>query len=495
MKKTLFILFMSFGLNIVSAQTITLSSTQIDEDINVFVSAIKEAHPGLDIYLDQSEIDSLFEKLKATQADMELKDFYKLLLQAVTALGDGHTDLYEGKLYRKMYPYLQSTLPFEFYIVNGEIYISKNHGNSTYAPKYSHVLSINGKSSTEILESIYSLTPADGNNVGFKEAFNEKILNRQFSKLIDFSKEFTLEIEQSDNSIKIVNVIGIHDSIIHKNQYDKTPLTFELNKSENYAILTINTFQYRLIEENGIDFHKFLKQSFENLRKSNIENLIIDLRENYGGDNILALTLYSYLTDGEFTAMSPSLTKLCDTISVSRYSNFPNGNYPYKRTHEISTMDDVFCELKNGIDSKASYNSDFIYKGPNKKPENISKNKFSGTVYCLTSGLTFSAAANFSALLSRNENALFIGQETGGANGFFCGGGFYIVNLPNSQFVLQIPFMKRRVEGLTAAKQDIRVIPDYLIGKDLAKIKKGEDSVIMKAKELIKTTPNKTYKQ
>lgn len=486
---------MSLGLNNVFAQTIALSPAQIAEDVNVFVSALKEAHPGLDIYLNQSEIDSLFEELKAIQASLGLKDFYKLLLQTVTALDDGHTDLSEGKLYREAHPYLESTMPFEFYVVNGEIYISKNYGEISDALEYSHVLSINGKSSTEILETLYTLTPADGNNKGFKEAYNEKILSRQFAKLIESSTTYTLEIEQPNNSIKTINVQGVHDSIIHKSHYDKTPLTFRLNKTKNYAILTVNTFQYRLISESGIDFHKFLKQSFEELRKSKVENLIIDLRENYGGDNILVLTLYSYLTDGDFIAMSPSLTKLYDTISVSRYSNFPNGKYPYKRTHEITPKDNGIYELKNGIDSKESYNSDFIYKGPNKKAENISKNKFSGTVYCLTSGLTFSAAANFSTLLSRSENTLFIGQETGGANGFFCGGGFYIVTLPNSQFVLQIPFMKRKVAISETSEKGIGVIPDYQVDRELKIMHKGEDSELTKAIEIIKTTPNKTYKQ
>ena len=193
--------------------------------------------------------------------------------------------------------------------------------------------------------------------------------------------------------------------------------------------------------------------------------------------------------------MSSSLTKLHDTISVSPYSNFPKGNYPFERTHEIKPIENGFYELNNGIDSKALYNSDFIYKGPNKKAENISKNKFDGTIYCLTSGLTFSAAANFSTLLSRNENVLFIGQETGGANGIFCGGGFYTVTLPNSQFVLQIPFMRRCVEGLEVAEQGFRIIPDYTIDKDIESMKKGEDNGLTKAKELIKTTPNKTYKQ
>jgi hypothetical protein len=485
--RILLLLILSFEIN---AQTDILSPIEVKEDTDILIAALKEAHPGLDIHLNQMEINDLFNQLENIKGTLTLKEYYLVLLESITAIRDGHTDLSEGKRFRESYPYLDKTLPFEFLIIKEKVYIQKDYSEEKSIPLFSEILSINGISIKEIISKFYSLTPADGNRLTFKERYNEKIFGRLFSKLIMIADKYEIEFKQPDNLILTKKVKGIKDKIIHSNQYDKVPLSFELNKDENFAVLTVNTFQYRLIMEGGIDFHKFLKKNFKALRKSKIEHLIIDLRKNYGGDNILAVSLYSYLTQGTFKAMNPSISKLKDTISVSKYSNFPNGNYPFLKTNQVKSLGNNLFEIKGGIDSKDIYDSNFIYKGPKSKPENISKNKFDGQIYCLTSGLTFSAGANFSALLNRDEKVIFIGQETGGANGSFCGGGFYTVTLPNSKFVLQIPYLKRSVAGTEAKKGGI--IPDFLIDKSLNQFRKKEDTEKLKAIEIIKQSIKNT---
>lgn len=489
MQKITLLLLIILNYTIAFTQTNPLTQAQIKEDAEIFIAALQEAHPGLNIHLDQSELNRLFDELAVNQQAPDLKAFYIRLLGVITAIGDGHTDLHEGKLFRATYPYLESTLPFDFSIINGKVYITKSYVDKVDIPLYAALLSVNDKPTQQILETLHALTPADGFSMEFKEAYNEKIWSRQYAKLIEFSDQYAITIKLPDGSNKSIKVEGVHDSILHSNQYDKVPLSFELHKAENYALLSVNTFQYRLIMQSGIDFHAFIETSFKDLRKSGIDNLIIDIRENYGGDNILAVTLYSYLTQGQFKAMGPSTTKLYDTTSVARFSNFPKGRYPYLRSHEVALINDKLYEVKNGIDSKASYDSDFIYKGPNKKVQNISKNKFNGTVYCLTSGLTFSAGANFATLLSNNKEVQFIGQETGGASGYFCGGGFYTVTLPHSQFMLQIPFMKRGVAGAEANENGVS--PNYPIPEDVESLKKKEDQALLKAIELIKSKPAK----
>jgi C-terminal processing protease CtpA/Prc len=235
----------------------------------------------------------------------------------------------------------------------------------------------------------------------------------------------------------------------------------------------------------GLDYHELLKDSFKELKKRKVGNLIIDLRENYGGDNILAVALYSYLTAGSFTAMAPSLTKLSGVLSVSPQSTFPAGNYPFLRTHKVTPLANGYFELRDGIDSKKEYDSNFIYSGPGNKPTNIGKNKFAGKVYCLTSPLSFSAAANFATLLQRDNRATFIGEETGGAKGAYCGGGYYTVTLPHSEIRLQIPFMHRSVSGLNKNEVGRGVIPDYPVKRTIEDVRAGYDRCFEKALELI----------
>jgi len=99
MKKIITALVLSISCFSLNAQPTILNEVQIKEDTDLFISALRQAHPGLDIYLNRSEIDSIFNDLGSFKKPLPLKEFYILLLKAVANLGDGHTDLHEGEVF------------------------------------------------------------------------------------------------------------------------------------------------------------------------------------------------------------------------------------------------------------------------------------------------------------------------------------------------------------------------------------------------------------
>lgn len=468
-----------------SAQEAVLSEAERAEDVHVFSETLLGVHPGLDIYRQQAEIDSLLQALENQTTSIDLSGFYRLLLNTITQIDDGHTDLLSGKRYAEVYPYFRQLLPLQVEIIEDDIYITQVYAKEVVIPQYARILSVNGFSAPQILDVLYAHTPSDGGNIGFKACYNTAVFSQQFAKLITYGDTYHLQyLVPGEDAVKTVELPAMNEEQMKSQDFDEIPLAFELNPSENYAKLTVNTFQYLLMQRAGIDFHDFIEESFAAIRKEKVENLIIDLRNNYGGDNILAITLYSYLTQGSFQAMAPSYTKLDNKVSVSSYSNYPNGKFRFLQTHDVNPLANGWYELSNGIDSKSSYDSDYIYRAGRKKPQQITRNKFSGKVYCLISGMTFSAASNFASLLSREKRAIFVGSETGGASGSFCGGGFYTVTLPNSRFRLQVPFMKRRVAGIEQ-HDGIGVQPDFVIVEDLEMIMAGEDQACLQVLKLI----------
>jgi len=468
-------------------QATVLTSAQVVADVDVFITALKEAHPGLLLYLEPQELDSLFADLRAegTSEGEELRSFYRSLLKVLAAIGDGHTGLYENKLFQETYAYHENELPFDVAIIDGTAFVSSWCGDALAIPMHAELLSINGEPAERILHEMFSLTSSDGNRTAFKAAYTEKIFSRRYAKLFGTATDYQVKVKTRTGKEETYTVTGVHDSLLQNNRTEAIPLNFSLHPEANYAVLTVNTFQYREMRKAGLDYHEFLKDSFKKLKQRKVDNLIIDLRENYGGDNILAVALYSYLTEGNFTAMAPSLTKLSGVLSVSTHSSFPAGNYPFLRTHKVTPLANDYFELRDGIDSQEGYDSNFIYAGPGNKPTNIGKNKFDGKVYCLTSPLSFSAAANFASFLQRDNRATFIGEETGGARGAYCGGGFYTVTLPHSQIKLQIPFMRRSVSGIDLDDKGRGVIPDYPVKRTIQDFMIGNDRSIEKALELI----------
>lgn len=485
LRTILFLLFFCLGI-FASAQDIELGQVEISEDVEVVISALESCHPGLQNHLTDSQIQSIYSELRAASKEaIALDDFHRLILEGITKIKDGHTDLFEGKRYREMYPYQDQILPFKYRILDGKVYIIKSMKAEAEVEDFSEIKSINGVAANQILQTLETVTPADGGHIGFKHAYSEKVFGRQFAKFFGATQAYDLVLKQPDGSEQKIVVNAVQDSIVHFEGDQGAPLELEINRSGNYAVLTINSFQYQLIRRSGLDYHEFLRSSFKKLKKEQIGNLVIDLRENFGGDNILGLTLYNFLTTGSFKWMNPSETKLVGKNSVSKYSNYPEGGLGFLKTHKTEPIDSTTYKVFDGIDSRESYDSNLMFKGPGARPENISKYKYRGDVYVLTSGMTFSAAAILSAKLYDSDRAVFIGEETGGSAPEFCGGGFYKVTLPNSKFVLQIPVMKRSASLNSNDKITGGTIPHHVIIPTIETLRNGSDPVLEKALELI----------
>jgi C-terminal processing protease CtpA/Prc len=109
---------------------------------------------------------------------------------------------------------------------------------------------------------------------------------------------------------------------------------------------------------------------------------------------------------------------------------------------------------------------------------------FSGQVYVLTSGFTFSAGAILASLLKAHTNAVFIGQETGGGEAGCSGGLTSKVILPHTQLVINFPHF--RMETNTKAPNTGRgVMPHYPIIYTAQYIASGRDLELEKVVELI----------
>jgi hypothetical protein len=84
--------------------------------------------------------------------------------------------------------------------------------------------------------------------------------------------------------------------------YDDVSVAYDLNFNDanGYAIMRISTFEFNQ-EKQQQAFEHFCNNSFELLRaKPNITNLIIDLRQNPGGDLYNAFYLFSFLARDHF---------------------------------------------------------------------------------------------------------------------------------------------------------------------------------------------------
>jgi hypothetical protein len=453
-----FVFLCSFFL--LSQDLTTTDSNMISyhNDLDFYFKTLKETHPNP--FAKISEADFLKElndvKLKINPKT-NLLDFYRLLSPLVSKLGDGHTNLYAP--FSEINKTENLTFPFLCRIENEKITINEYFGSESPIDLPAELISINGISASEIIDKI------DQNTSGESREYRlDKIANRYMFGLIFnlfFDLDSSVELIYKHNNAKLTSKvenltmgqIKSHFEIL-KNQPAKkveqktlkTYQPFSLDLLDNkIALLKINSFLF----DNEQDYYEFLRESFKNLKKQKTKNLIIDLRENKGGDSKNGDELLKYIIKKPF--------KQYDKVSV-KYSQFQK-DYYYKLCQKDSTKCSTYDYYKEQNNGRLE-NLDII-----EDVDPYLENNFNGNVFLLQSLTTFSSGSNFAQAFKHYEIGKIIGSETGGQ--LISYGDMIYGRLPYSNLNISI---STKEFVLVGAKVNVNsgVIPDFIIDRDKA---------------------------
>jgi len=169
-------------------------------------------------------------------------------------------------------------------------------------------------------------------------------------------------------------------------------------KSNNFAKLTeINTNTVVLDIDSFTGTKQQMVDLLEQVKRKKYKNLIIDLRDNYGGNFLSAYPLGQFLIEEPFIA-----------------GVFPNQKW-YRQHNRIPTLEEYsqFSEFSDGTMeqwlSKTTKNFGVYYK------VYPSQNHFNGQVYVLTNRSTASTCEPLVYALKKEKIATIIGENTSGA--------------------------------------------------------------------------------
>lgn len=232
------------------------------------------------------------------------------------------------------------------------------------------------------------------------------------------------------------------------------------------------------LEKDLDSFKRFLDSSFTEIKQKKIQNLIIDVRNNGGGESMLMEVLIDFLATKPWYTSSRADWELS---SQAKADMIPW----YVRWIPAKTLISLFGSMFTGQDiEKVEYdsiNKDLlhIYMKPTLKSNPL---RFKGKIYVLINSGSFSASVLFSAVMKDYGFATLIGEETGqSANPF---GGSYMFNLPNTHLRASVPTGRSyRPSGLDTKRG---VIPDYIVKQNFNDLDNVRDTVMEFTKELIR---------
>jgi len=414
------------------------SVTELKADFAFFRTAMETLHPSLYRYQPKDSMNYYFDTgLAKIDHPMQTVEFWELVQNTISKAGSGHTDIDPGKAFITNYNYSKHyILPFYIYIRDNRVYVKNYIGKTDTAFSIGdEVISVNYKPALSILNRERNFLTGDGYSNSYKDSQLEiGAFNRLYNLLNDEQNRFTVTFKSGPvtktRTIKAAEVQNKKADILRlygsSQRSEGAPLNPEdsakslhevtyLKDMPSTALLRISNFTYD-------DYSSFHKKLFKELKQKSINNLVIDLRNNAGGNERACIDLMKYLVDKNFyfTAKEDGMIDLGKFAGVIEKANRKNSGII-----DLSQVDRKPYELKTYAN----------------EPQVANEDGFRGSIYLLINGGTYSAAALLVTALKTQTPCVTIGQETGGGLAGCDGGSSVDINLPNTRFRLRMPLL------------------------------------------------------
>lgn len=390
---------------------------QLQADFKQLRNAMERHHPALYAHTPKEAFDRLFDDhYAALEASMDLEDSFRVFASLMARIGCGHSSVWMPAGY---WDRLSGSLfPIKMRFVGNNAFAYDSYSEEDALPKGSEVLAINGKTLRKILTEVKTVISADAfsdTNKNFRLGFRFPLLYALFYGHPDSFVVSFREPEKSEarsQTLRPVPTDRIWGHMVGPERLD-----LEIHEEIGAAVLTIGSFGYYREHEK---FFGFVDDAFERIARNGVRNLILDLRQNDGGDPFCAAHLFGYL----------------------ERQPVPYFSQPYGRYARLS------------------------------EPIPLADHNFEGRILILIDGGCASTTGHLCGLLKYHSLGTYIGEETGAT--FFCHDAHTNLNLKHTGFQVGIArqTFSAAVRGLPGDRgifPDVEVLPhprDLASGKD-----------------------------
>lgn len=457
------------------------SKEALQQDYFLLRNILEKKHPSLYWYTPKDSMDLFFdEKYKAIDDSMtELQFGWKIIAPLLSKIKCGHTTFRMSKGWQH---YIQNKrIPsFPLYVRTwpDTMVVSFNLNKTDTLKKGTIITAINGIKTPDLFKKIFPYMSQDG----YAESVNYTRLSMSFPSfhrnIFGLYKKYVVDyIDSSGNNKRAI--LPYYSPVADSSKKnDKTLQPPKINITGKDRLSRIRSLQVDLLSSTAVmkinSFSKghlphFFKRSFKKIKQNGIKNIVIDIRNNGGGDINNFVSLARYIRNSNF--------RVADTAAAIA-KNFR----PYNKYIETNFFDKpgLFFLTRKGKDNKYHFG---FWEQKTFKPRRT--NHFNGDTYVLTNGLTFSASSLFCNSVKGQPGVTLVGEETGG--GWHGNSGIVIPNivLPHTKLRVRLPFF-RLVQYNHVPKNGSGVIPDVKVEPTVNDLINNVDGKMEVVKKLIR---------
>ncbi len=440
------------------------------EDFVVLRTSLLQNTGAPYLYIDSIRLAARFDSIQLIlNKPLPSKELFKHFSFMTSQLRCGHTQCYPSKQLIKEFLYTKGTVSGDITVLNGAIYTTKTIGRNPSIPKGSRIQSINGKPAESIIDNMRRHFSADGENVTFKDRVFSELFLLYFYLTNETTDRFRITYVHPDGDERTEEVIAsLPDFDYHNKKIEQSTFLSEpdpstvgsvrVNRKKNYALFKFPSFRY----SSGKRYQQFLADAVTKVNKSEVDYVVLDLRDNLGGKPQILLMGHLCRNQESFLRLS------CDDIRQPTYKqHFKKWDEWYRKYKKIIRI------------TRRSQNMGGSHFNVTLKSDDQLE-KINGKLIVLINGGSFSASANLAGNLQTKCNATIIGEETGGS--YVQGNtGQLLLKLPHSKMLVSINpiYYNNQIKGGTENKAGVQ--PDIVVKESFGQ--KKRDDPYMKAAE------------
>ncbi len=395
---------------------------QLRADFNALTATAEHIHPDIGAVTDATYPQLKARTLAALDHPMTRLEFWRLIAPAVgRGYSDGHTELmYPDEEWDAYKAAAGKAPPFSVRLENGKVLVERSLGAGP-APG-DEIVSLDGVSERDLYLWLVETQSAE------TDATREAFAAPRFAVSLwayGLRAPYRIEARTGGGAVRAYASPGIAVSQWVAGRSvggaDETSVTIE----NGVAHLVVSTF-----EEPWDQYQARLKAAFQKIHDAKARAVVLDLRQNTGGDTRQSDALQAYLSDEKLPALSSVEVKATPEVKAAYRTLLPPGFRWIPLNQMIPSLAGI---------QKAPDNGTFVFHPDGAQPtKRMFKQDlaFKGDVYLLISRLTYSTALIASAPYKHWKRAEVIGETTGEPMTFF--GDYFAFDLPNTKLVMHV---------------------------------------------------------
>ena len=460
------------------------------EDYNILIAALKEGFPDLYDYVSEAEFErATTSKRESFGEIVSSSELEKAICFTTSLIRDSHTALMNPSNENPRF----STIDFG---IQGDSMIVTRTGlpDGKYLGK--RILTVDGipcDSMKALVRNYFNLFD------GFIESYPDFeflcMLDLRYCHFIQpDTSNYDVLVEFANGETKLFKggSYKVTKCFPRTTSWQKWYLTNQLEPvnfrmiSDTTAYLGIRNFDLNQVEVEQVREH------FVQMVSDSVTNLIIDLRNNHGGNQDVMAEVYSFFAQEPFRQDIYQKVNKRGNFDFFRYST----NHGSKYCQQCAIDEQHFEGEILFPDYEPSPDGDgFLLDLSDQWHQPDSAVNYKGKVYLLVNERSCSASVVFAGWVKKQWRGAIVGRETGSTYHQMKAIKFEDLMLPNSKYIIHFPLVKTVMDTVVSKRFPYGrgVLPDYEVKLTLDELSSPNDTILNYTLQLIESGDYVTY--